>query len=828
MSKKDTQENIKKLTPLMEQYNAIKIQHKDKLLLFRMGDFYELFHEDAKIASDTLNITLTKRNKKSGDETLMCGFPHHSMEAYVNKLLDSGFCVAICDQLEEPSQAKGLVKRGVTLMLSPGVVFNSNHLDGEQNCFVFSFDENLASWIEPSTGKAFFKKITDFEDVKDLILKIQPKEILCLTETDFVSCSFFKGLKQNLVESEGLFKIINKDSRKTLLKYLELMQGDGASFGFTKWVEIKNKDALHVNAQFFKHMEVFKSNEGEASKSLFHSIKKTKTPGGSRLLRHWLENPLVNLEKIKARQSGLYKWKEDYTKLSDFRDNLAFIGDLERRVARAGHGLGGPQDLLRLKKSLSFFLDAFAETFLKERGDLTELRDTLEASVEEEFPAQWAAKGGYIKRGFHSDLDVLIDLSSGAQDEIFKLETAEKEKTGITGLKIRFNNVFGFYIEVTKLHKDKVPEHYVRKQTLTNAERYTTKELSALEEKVLSAKSKKIALEKEVFISLKAKVRSHLKALKEAVDICNLEDVFSSMAYLSFEKNFSLPHFTEGRTLEIIGGFHPVVADELISSEKQGFVSNTIKIDQEKPFYLITGPNMAGKSTMMKQVMVTAYLGQCGLVVPAKESTQPIYDSFFTRVGASDVLSEGLSTFMVEMKETSYILKRATENSLLVLDEIGRGTSSHDGSALAESIVRYIQNRLGSHTLFATHYHELTEVFDGHKAVKNIHMGYSEHEGDIVFTYKIKEGPSQKSYGIEVARLAGLPQEVIEYARNVKVEVSVHSAGVEPNHNQLEFNFEPQSTEVTKIMDELLKVNPLEMTPLEALTKITKWQDSYL
>jgi len=836
-------ETTKKLTPLMVQYSAIKKDHPDKLLLFRMGDFYELFNDDAKTASEVLNITLTKRNKKSGDNTLMCGFPHHAMESPVNRLLDAGFCVAICDQLEDPSEAKGLVKRGVTLMLSPGVVFNPSNLDAEKNCFVFSFDKETASWIEPSTGKAYFKKTTSFDEVKDLILKIQPKEILCQSDSDFECCDFFLGLRQNLDSSVALKKLKNKDSRKSLLAYLKLMQGDQASFGFNKWSEIKNKDSVKINAQFFNHLEIFKSYDGDSSKSLFNAIRKTKTPGGSRLLKLWLENPLLNLEKIKLRQDGIYKWKEDFAKLSDFREKLNFVGDLERRVARAGHPLGGPSDFLRLKNSLSSLLDSFSDLYFKDRKTLEKFVETLEASIEDEVPGQWSSKGGYIKKGFKADLDALIELSTGAQEEVYKLEAQEKDKTGINGLKIRFNNVFGFYIEVTKLNKDKVPEHYVRKQTLTNAERYTTQELSALEEKVLSAKSKKIALEKEVFTDLKATVRTLLKPLKEAADMCSLEDVYSSMAFLVFEKNFSVPVVVENHAFEITEGFHPVVADDLLKSGKQSFVSNSLKLDAENPFYLITGPNMAGKSTMMRQVVLTAYLGQCGLVVPAQSSVQPLYDGFYTRVGASDVLSEGLSTFMVEMKETSYILKNATKNSLLILDEIGRGTSSHDGAALAHSIVSHITSKIECHTLFATHYHELTEKFKSSNQISNVHMGYSEFEGRIVFTYKIKQGPSQKSYGIEVARLAGLPSTVIEHAKSVQnfeAEANLESEDssaskkthqvVVPLEGQLEFNIETRKERVAsqRVMDELALVNPLEMTPLEALTKIAKWQDSYL
>ncbi len=829
-----------KLTPLMKQYGAIKKQHQDKLLLFRMGDFYELFNQDAKIASEVLNITLTKRNKKAGDDTFMCGFPHHAMESPVNKLLNAGYCVAICDQLEAPCEAKGIVKRGVTLLLSPGVVFNTNLLEADAHHYILSFDSQRACWIDSSTGKAYFRKIKSLYEVKDLILKIQPKEILCLDSDKFKVCSFYKGLKQNVSGSPFEKKVLSKDSRKTLLNYLEYMQGEGASFGFTKWIEVKNDESLGLNVHFFKHIEVFKSNEGDKQKSLFNAIKKTKTPGGTRLLRHWLQTPLVNLDKIKERQGSIYKWKEDYTKLMSFREELFFVGDIERRVARAGHPLGAPQDLLRLRRSLEAFLESFKELYFQGLNDVVEVKNLLTSSIEEDPVGQWQTKGGYLKKGFSKDLDKLIDIASGAQKEVNDLEEKERKATGILSLKIRFNNVFGFYIEISKSHKGQVPQYYVRKQTLTNAERYTTQDLSILEEKVLSAKTKRILLEKEVYAKIKEQICSNLKALKSACDMCSLEDVYSSMAYLCFEKNYSIPEFKGFKNLEVKGGFHPVVVDELIQSEKQGFITNELSLNEENKFFLITGPNMAGKSTMMRQVVIIAYLAQCGLVVPAESASLPIYDSIFTRVGASDVLSEGLSTFMVEMKETADILKNATSKSLLILDEIGRGTSSSDGLALAQGIMNYIVSKINCHTLFATHYHELTGVFSNEKKLHNIHMGYSKKDDQIVFTYKIKKGASQKSYGIEVARLAGLPEEVVLEAKefsgkNPNLESLKICPQVEETlstsfkNRQLELSLETsEQIKTKKVIKELLEIDSLKMTPLEALTKITMWKDNFL
>ncbi len=827
-----------KLTPLMKQYGAIKEQHQDKLLLFRMGDFYELFNEDAKIASEVLNITLTKRNKKAGGDTLMCGFPHHAMESPVNKLLNAGYCVAVCDQLENSCEVKGIIKRGVRLLLSPGVVFNTNLLEADAHHYILSFDNERVCWIDSSTGKAYFRKIKSLDEVKDLILKIQPKEILCLDIDKFKVCSFYKGLKQNASESLSEKKILSKDSRQTLLNYLEYMQGEGASFGFTKWVEVKNNESLSLSVHFFKHIEVFQSNEGDKQKSLFNAIKKTKTPGGTRLLRHWLQTPLVDLNKIKDRQKSIYKWKKDYTKLISFRERLSFVGDIERRVARAGHPLGSPQDLLRLRRSLEAFLESFKELYFKGRENVVEVKNLLKASIEEDPVGQWQTKGGYLKKGFSKDLDELMDIALGAQEEVNNLEEKERKATGILSLKIRFNNIFGFYIEISKNHKGQIPQYYVRKQTLTSAERYTTQDLSALEEKVLSAKTKRILLEKEVYAKIKGQIRFNLKDLNSACDICSLEDVYSSMAYLCFEKNYSIPEFKDLKNLEVRGGFHPVVVDELIQSEKHGFISNELSLNEENKFFLITGPNMAGKSTMMRQVVIITYLAQCGLVVPAESASLPVYDSIFTRVGASDVLSEGLSTFMVEMKETADILKNATSKSLLILDEIGRGTSSSDGLALAQSIMNYIVSKVNCHTLFATHYHELTGAFCNEKRLHNIHMGYFEEDGQIVFTYKIKKGASQKSYGIEVARLAGLPEEVVleakEFSEKTPKEPLKKYFQVKGNlsdsfkNREIKHSLEtPEQIKAKKVMEELLKINSLKMTPLEALTKITMWKDNF-
>lgn len=813
----------KKLTPLMEQYYSIKNQHQDKLLLFRMGDFYELFGEDAITASKVLNITLTQRNKKSGDDTMMCGFPHHSMEAPVNKLLGEGYSVAVCEQLETPSQAKGIVKRGVTMMLSPGVVFDPAQLDQDASVYLAAFDQKKVCFFEHSTGKAFFIPLKKKSEAVHYILRYRPKEVLLIEEEDAqIIKNYREGYLQPALSTA-------KDAKDVLLDYVRQMQGEASIFGFLKWEKIEPQRFVRLSDNFFKHMEVFQSNEGDKTKGLFQALKKTKSPGGTRLLREWLENPSQDLEVIKERQKGISFWMEDFQKLKNFRSALSMVGDIERRVARAGHPLGNPQDLVRLKTSLASYIQAFS--FTKTHPAAQKLFNLLEVSIEEEPLSNWQAKGGFIKYGFAENLDKLISLSKGAQEEIQKLENEERAKQKIPTLKIRFNNVFGFYIEVTKTHKDKVPGHYVRKQTLANAERYTTQELSLLEEKVLSAKSKKLLLEKEVFAKVKSEIKKEIVALKEITyDVC-LQDLYSSMAYLAFEKGYSIPEFNvQDHVFSVKESFHPVVVEDLIRSEGQTFITNDFKMGEKSNFYLITGPNMAGKSTMMRQMLLVSYLAQAGLVVPAKEASLPLYDAFFTRVGASDVLSEGLSTFMVEMKETSEILQKASSKSFLILDEIGRGTSTLDGCALAQGIMDYLLSQLSCHSLFATHYHELTEINFGPKS-ENIHMGYFEKEGDIVFTYKIKKGPSQKSYGIEVARLAGLPPEIIKRAFSlVKAHDALKVTSSQSEQMELPLMREesPQNKAALEIYDKLGKLDFLNMTPLEALNTLSKWQENCL
>ncbi len=821
----------KKPTPLMKQYAEIKRNHPKDLLLFRMGDFYELFGDDAKTASDVLNITLTQRNKKSGDETLMCGFPHHSKDGPINRLLSAGYSVALCDQLEDAKDvAKGsIVKRGVTLILSPGVVYDPFGLDRAQTHEILCFNSKEVSWLEPSTGLAFFKSVECFTDILQMVLKINPKEIVVYDEEQ---ASKLKDLYKGsiVLAADRSFLSTDFEPKNMLISYVKGMQGEHSLFGFENWVEVKTTESLKMNLQFLKHLEVFETNEGHKDKCIFNVIKKTKTPGGSRLLRRMLSNPIKDKDVLTKRQKNIKEWYEgSFSELEDFRRSLHEIGDFERRATRAGHSLGKPIDLYRLKNSLKAFVNAFMCVPSKNvelSKALSNLVSKLDSALVDDISLLNDSKVGGIKKAFDEKLDEFIDISVDSQRLVLDLEERERSLTGINTLKVRFNSVFGYYIEVTKTHKDKVPERYMRKQTLTNAERYSTDELSTLEEKVINAKSKRLQLEKEIYKRLKDLVRSNLVELKKCILMSNESDLYSSMAFLMHEKSFSLPKFCDENQLFIKAGFHPVVSDDLSLKGIGSFVTNNLKIDSDNRLFLITGPNMAGKSTFMRMTVLCAYLAQCGLPVPAEEATLPIYNGLFTRIGASDVLSEGLSTFMVEMKETAEILNEADQRSLIVMDEIGRGTSSRDGEALAESLLKHISLKLKSHCLFATHYHELTDKVDSIEAVRNIHLGYLNKEGEIIFTYKIKKGASKNSYGIEVAKQAGLPSSVLEYAKKA-ASFELNSCDIQKNTSndefrQLEFSL---SSKAPFWIEELKTLDLNQMTPVDALIKLSKWKE---
>jgi DNA mismatch repair protein MutS len=838
------------LTPLMKQFWEIKAQHTDKVLLFRMGDFYEMFYDDAVTAAPILNIALTSRNKKTEDETPMCGVPYHSIAQPISKLLRAGLKVALCDQLEDPEDAKGIVKRGVTRVLSPGMVYDPETLNELSANYLASYDDHSVSFLDSSTGEAFYYRI-QFETERDHLLTLLKPVELVLTQKQKVA--LFQAKARGPVDAATPLFIAGQavhltvfdepveSSAERLVKYSRAMQGDNPLSNAPTFTERLLTEKMSLPATVIRHLEIFETYSGEMKGSLFNAINRTKTSAGARLLKSWLQFPLVKRDLIEKRLDEVATWQKKPTDLKILRQAFQSMGDIERRLSKISYSNCNVHDLVALETSLRTGLSMaiFCPQISRATGDIVNgVADAIKNTLAEEPPVQ-TKNGGFVRKGFASELDELITLSEDSQKLLLELELREKEQTGISSLKIRFNNVFGYYIEVTHTHTNRVPDHYKRKQTLANAERYVTQELHELETKILSARTKRVELEEKIFDDLRRKVIAAAAHLRSAALAWSELDVYSSLAFLAIEQNYVRPQFSNTRDLNLEGSRHPVVEQEV----RQTFVANDIVIKNGETL-LLTGPNMAGKSTLMRQVAVTAVLAQIGCYVPAKKATLPLFDRIFTRIGASDFLSEGLSTFMVEMKETAQMLAEANENSLVVLDEVGRGTSTYDGMSLAQAILEYLVTKKKPLVFFATHYHELTQLERTYPQIKNAHMGIEEIgngakrvAADIRFLYILRSGPANKSYGIHVARLAGLPAQVTQRAE--KLLAQHESALPNANSDQLSLSFYGEnaddnvnegsetpslSTAATEVLDQIRAMQTHSLTPIEALVKIAEWQ----
>ncbi len=824
----------KKLTPLMRQYWDIKNNHLDKVLLFRMGDFFEMFHEDAIIAAPILGIALTKRNKKSKDDTPMCGVPHHSIAGKIAMLLSAGHKVAICDQIEDPALAQGLVKRAVTRILSPGMVYDPETLDEQSANYICSFDNNSIGFLDTSTGVGFYYKIEGFAQAYELINILNPVELVVTPE---VRKSIQKeSLKLHLTtHSLTQCNLPSKDLPKAmvcLLDYAVFMQGAGVLTTLRPVEKRVLSTGMQVSATVLRHLEVFQTYKGETRGSLFFAINRTKTSAGARLLKNYLSFPFSDEPEISKRLDQVEYWVNSSARLKVFRRMLSNIGDIERRLSKITSSNCHAKDLLSLGESLEAGLSAtefYKPKFLKEEGLLgvQSVIESIQRTIDLEAPINFKS-GGIINKGFMPALDELIELSENSKTLLIQMEQDEREKTSIPSLKIKYNNVFGYFIEVTNIHKHKVPDNYKRKQTLSNAERYITQELHELEGKVLSAKSKRIELELELFNDLKTQVLKSTQSLLSAARLWSDWDVFSSLAWLSIEYNYCRPEFSINGDLKISSSRHPVVEQEV----RRPFVPNDIEIKKGQCL-LLTGPNMAGKSTIMRQVAVTALLAQMGSFVPARHAELPVFDKLFTRIGASDFLNEGLSTFMVEMQEAAHMVKQSTSSSLLVLDEIGRGTSTYDGMSLAQSLLEYLISKKGCMTFFATHYHELTSLEARFSQIKNAHMTIKENKGDLLFLHTLEPGPANKSYGVQVARLAGLPLEITKRAQNLQTtreafdspasgQMTLMGATLGTSEDSV---LEPESEE---LLEQIKSTSIQSITPIEALNKIAAWQQKLI
>lgn len=799
-------------TPMWVQYSAIKKDALDSLLFYRMGDFYELFLDDAVEASSILGITLTARNKGEDPPIHMCGVPFHSATAYINRLLKAGKRVAICEQLESPAGAKGIVKREIVRVVSPGMAFDNDALDGEQNNFMLV----LKPGIEPgtgtycqadlSTGEIEYASFNHLDQLRDDLALIQPKEIIAsssLVDThawnelvDFVGREYFlcvTPVPDFYFDNRGAIEHLRRHFDVLNLEGFGLSADDpavavvGAAFRAIKDTQ-KQGNLCHLQAPRPKtrvgfvqldestmdHLDLFPKPGQNPADSVFHHLNRTCTAIGARKLREVLARPLANREAIVARQEAITELKEKSSLLSRIRAELGGMRDLERLIAKVGLRTAGPRDLQAFQQilsrlpSLKASLDELARSPLltrtrNELGDFHELHSYLELRLRDELPAV-SREGNIFRAGWHPALDELIQLTEDGKTLLSTMEELERQSTGINSLKIKYNRVFGYFIEVTSSNLANVPPHYIRKQTTANGERYLTDELKKFEEKALSAQEKRISLEEALFQEALDRVATDSQALLRTARELALLDALNALATAALEYGYEKPEISTDYSLEIKAGRHPAL-EHLVGREK--FIPNSVGFSQKERVFLITGPNMAGKSTYMRQVALITLLAHTGSFVPAKEARVGLVDRIATRVGASDRIGRGQSTFMVEMNEMARILRQSTSKSLLVIDEIGRGTSTFDGLALAWSILEEIAENLGCRTLFATHYHELTGLEQRYNSVKNLCVAVEEQKGQIVFLHEVRRGKAPGSYGLEVARLAGLPAPVIERAKTI-------------------------------------------------------------
>ena len=829
------------MTPLMNQYHQIKNQHKDKILFFRMGDFFEMFDKDAEISAPILNIALTYRNKKAGVRTKMCGVPQHSISGPISKLLAEGLHVAICDQIESASSSSGLVKRAVTRVLSPGMVYDLDTLDGLTANYMGAFDKNHISFLDLSTGSAFyyeFSNLTDFFKLldhfqpKELVLTSHQKEKISLSAFSFLNLTVFdKAWTKDSLSSSPCFEKYSSypKSAQRLIYYVYCMQGEESLKILNSFEKKSLSQEMYYSSQLYSHLEVFKNYEGSTKDTLFSAVNRTKTASGARLLKKRLKSPLIDRQEIEKRWDQIDWWISKPELLSSVRKILAQQGDGERKLGKIVQTNCNAKDILALGIWLDLGFE-IEELIKKESYPLNQeelekvcaLRDKIKHIISPDCPAN-LKEGGLINKGVNPQLDEWISLAKDSQSLLLKMEQREQKKLNIPSLKVRYNSVFGYYIEVRKIYSSKVPEYYKRKQTLVQAERYTTDELYQLEQKVLSARSKQIEKEQEIFKDLRLEILESLSFLFQYCARWTEVDLYSSLAFLSIENNYARPIFSE--RFKLRASRHPVLEQKSFHE----FVPNTIDLPANQTI-ILTGPNMAGKSTLMRQFALTVLLAQSACFVPADHAEIPLFHKMFTRMGASDFLSKGLSTFMVEMKETAEILEKADSKSFIILDELGRGTATFDGMSLAQSILEFLTVEKKALLFSATHYQELTQLSDKYSSIRNASMAISEEKENIRFLYLLQEGSAKKSYGIPVARLAGIPLPILKRSEQLLQEHEAKSCMAQNNSspgkqkNEMRLQKNGENLLFKSLMREILEYPLMTQSPIEAMNQIQSWQ----
>lgn len=827
-----------KLSPMMQQYMEIKDKYEDCIIFFRLGDFYEMFFDDAILASRVLELTLTGKQAGLEERVPMCGIPHHAYAAYVDELIEKGYKVAICEQLEDPKLTKGMVKRDVIQVVTKGTRIDEN-IDSKSNNYIaniYSFDYCYGiSFADISTGEVYAMLVEgEKEKVIKEIAKHGFKEVIVNDNTDREIIEILRSNYNILVtitkeESEDKnYEYIYKDiedirfvsTLKHLLYYiLDTKKGD--LHHLQKCKIIKNSEYLEFDNNTKRNLELTETlRNRERQYSLLWLLDKNKTAMGSRYLKYNIENPLTNKEAIERRYNMVEKLSTEFILRDDLTKELSNVYDLERLAGRVSYGNLNAKDLLQLKNSLKSFprIKEILEqlNFDKKLETLDELYELLDKTILEDAPFT-LHEGHLIKEGYNEELDELKRVSSGSKDFILELEQKERERTGIKNLKVGFNKVFGYYIEVSKGQKHLIKDEfgYDRKQTLANCERYTTPLLKEKENIILGAEEKIINLEYKIFMDIREVVKRYIGKLQKASKVISEIDMLQSFSIVSDQYKYVRPTLTDEKMIKMIDCRHPVVEQVM----KDKYIPNDIIMDKTTDILLITGPNMAGKSTYMRQCAITVIMAQMGCFVPCKSCTMPIFDKIFTRIGASDDLVSGESTFMVEMKEANTAISDATENSLILFDELGRGTATYDGMSLAQAILEYIHDKIKAKTMFSTHYHELTSLEKDLKHLKNVHVSAIEKEGQITFLHKVKNGAVDKSYGIHVASLAHLPESLIKRAdeilniyekKNIKKETFTQTSLFELTESEAE----PKKN---MIEEKIKAMNPLEMTPMEAL-----------
>ena len=860
---------MNQMTPMLRQYLSIKDDYPDSILFFRMGDFYEMFFDDAKIASKTLGITLTSRGSFNGEKVPMCGVPHHSSRSYIAKLIENGWKVAICEQVEDPKASKGIVKRDVVRVVTPGSVMEDGEVDSKTNLYIAAIagvDKNYGvAHADLSTGAFRVTEVEAWEELLDELGRIGPSELL-IPE----SCHLFERVGLSPYRVETLHRDVFDEGRAEHLLKEQLGVRSLAGFGcdgmnqgivaagaivsylketqkgnpdhIKEIVSYRLGDFMFLDESTIWNLELFKTIRRQSSKgSLFDILDKTITPMGSRLLKRWIGYPLVQIKPLKRRLAAVASLKEAQILREDIREKLEGVYDLERLNGRISLGRANGRDLISLKSSIrvlpaikTSLMDSTSEllTDIAMKVDpLQDIAEIIDGAIHDDPPVS-LKEGGLIKEGYDEDLDRLIAITRDGKTWITELGAKEQKRTGISNLKIGYNKVFGYYIEISKANLHLVPSDYIRKQTLVNGERYITESLKEYEEKVLGAEEKRVALEYEIFEKIRQEVALENQRIKETAGLIGEIDAISGLAETAELHGYTCPEVNDGDEIDIHDGRHPVI-EQTVKDEE--FVPNDIHLDdREQQILIITGPNMAGKSTVLRQTALTVLMAQMGSFIPASKVVIGLVDRIFTRIGATDDLARGQSTFMVEMNETANILRHATTKSLIILDEIGRGTSTYDGLSIAWAVAEALHDKdnKGIRTLFATHYHELTELLTTKQRVKNFNIAVKEWNDQIIFLRKLVPGGTSRSYGIQVARIAGLPENVIERAKEILENLEgeelddlgrprlAHSQTQEDQSHHLQLNlFGSMDNRLKKWINE---IDISSMTPLEALVELNK------